>query len=205
MALNPSVVTLTWTAATDAESSVDHYVIYRNGLAIATSPANSYADASVQASTTYSYQVSSVNRDGYESGQSATVTIGVAGVVSKDWPDNRHIEIYFSEPLSAATAGVLSHYVLSGGTFSGVALSRSNTLVTLTTTSAAHASPMLAPAAVYSSSGSSARSPAARVWPTRCAAQLRRRAMAEEFSWETSARVYEDVYQHALHARRTAG
>ena len=33
-------------------------------------------------------------------------TVGVPGIVSKDWPDNKHIEIYFSEPLNPATASV---------------------------------------------------------------------------------------------------
>ena len=108
----PTTITLTWTASTDSQSYVDHYVVYRNGSAIGTSATASYSDTSVQAATNYSYQVSAVNRDGFESGQSAAVTVGVPGIVSYDWPDNQHIEIYFSEPLNPATAGVLSNYVL---------------------------------------------------------------------------------------------
>ena len=134
--LNPTTITLTWTASTDSQSNVDHYVVYRNGLAIGTSTTTSYSDTNVQVATSYSYQVSAVNRDGFESGQSAAVTLGVPGIVSYDWPDNQHIEIYFSEPLNPATAGVLSNYVFTGGTFTSVALSRDNTKVTLTTSAA---------------------------------------------------------------------
>jgi hypothetical protein len=133
---SPNTITLTWTASSDSQSYVDHYVIYRNGSVIGTSTTASYSDTNVQVVTNYSYQVSAVNRDGYESGQSATVKVGVPGIVFKDWPDNQHIEIYFSEALNPATATVLSNYVLTGGTLSGVALSRGNTMVTLTTTSA---------------------------------------------------------------------
>ena len=56
--------------------------------------------------------------------------------MSKDWPDNRHVEIYFNEPLNPATAGVLSHYAFTGGVFTSVTLSRDNTKVTLTTSAA---------------------------------------------------------------------
>ncbi len=134
--LSPATIALTWAASSDSQSYVDHYVIYRNGSAIGTSTTASYSDTGVQAVTSYSYQVSAVNRDGYESGRSTALVLAVPGIVSEDWPDNRHIEIYFSEPLNPATASVLSHYVLTGGTFSSVAISRDNTKVTLTTSAA---------------------------------------------------------------------
>ena len=134
--LSPATIALTWAASSDSQSYVDHYVVYRNGSAIGTSTTASYSDTGVQAVTSYSYQVSAVNRDGYESGRSTALMLAVPGVVSKDWPDNRHIEIYFSEPLNPATASMLSHYVLTGGAFTGVAISRDNTKVTLTTSAA---------------------------------------------------------------------
>jgi hypothetical protein len=131
--LNPEKTTLTWTVSSDDQSNVDHYVVYRNNVAIGTATATSYVDTSMEGITRYAYQVSAVNRDGFESGRSAMVTLGVPGIVSHDCPDNRHIEVYFSEPLSAVTASALSRYVFSGGVLTTVALSRSSTKVTLTT------------------------------------------------------------------------
>ena len=135
--MNPAQINLTWTASTDTRSNVAYYTVYRNGASIGTSQTNSYADAMVLAATNYTYTVSAVNRDGYASAQSAAVVAALPGIVSYDWLDNQDLEIYFSEPLTAATAGVLSHYAMTGGiTFSAVALSRDNTKVTLTTSPA---------------------------------------------------------------------
>ncbi len=134
--LAPDAITLTWSLSSDSQSYVDHYVVYRNGVAIGTSATASYSDTNVTAATNYSYQVSAVNRDGFESGRSTAVTLGVPGIVFYDWPDSRHIEVYFSEPLDPATAGLLSNYLLGSGALSGVALSRANTEVTLTTSAA---------------------------------------------------------------------
>ena len=51
--------------------------------------------------------------------------------------DSQHVEIYFNEPLTSASATVLGHYAMSGGfSFTAVALSRDGTLVTLTTNQA---------------------------------------------------------------------
>lgn len=134
--LSPATITLTWIASTDSQSGVDHYVVYRNDLAIATVPTPTFVDTTVQALANYSYQISAVNRDGFESGRSAAVMVGIPGIASFDWPDSRHINVIFSEPLNPATAGILGNYVLGGGTFSAVALSRGNTKVTLTTSEA---------------------------------------------------------------------
>ncbi|MGA2035594.1 MAG: PA14 domain-containing protein, partial [Thermoguttaceae bacterium] len=132
--LNPGQITLTWTASTDNRSDVDHYVIDRNGIPLGTSTTNSYADTTVAAGTNYSYSVSAVNRDGYASTQSTAISAALPGVASYDWLDNQDVEIYFSEPLTSATASVLGNYAMSGGiTFSAVVLSRDNTKVTLTT------------------------------------------------------------------------
>ena len=67
MALVPGTqVELAWTAAEDADSHVDHYVVYRDGQRIGTAETTAYADADVTAAVPYSYQVSAVNRDQYE-------------------------------------------------------------------------------------------------------------------------------------------
>ena len=135
--VGPNKITLTWTASTDTRSDVDHYVIYRNGLVIGTSPTPAYADTSIQTATNYTYTVSAVNRDGYESAASAAIVAALPGISSYDWIDNQHLDLFFSEPLNVGPASMLSNYSMTGGiTFSGVALSRDNTKVTLTTNQA---------------------------------------------------------------------
>ena len=125
-----SEISLTWTASSDPRSDVDHYVIYRNGSAIGTSTTTSYVDTTISAGTNYTYTVTAVNRDGYESAQSAVLGIGLPSIISNDEPTSTEIEIYFSEPLVASVASTLANYSVSGMTVAGVALGRDNTKVT---------------------------------------------------------------------------
>jgi hypothetical protein len=134
--LAPTRIVLTWTASTESQSSLDHYVIYRNGTAIGTSSTPSFSDTGVVSLTSYAYQVSAVNRDGFESVQSAAVTLRVPGITSYCCLDSRHIQIYFSEPLTSATIGLLIRYVFSGGTLTSAVFARNNTKITLTTATA---------------------------------------------------------------------
>ncbi len=136
--LSPTAeVSLAWSASSDPRSDVDHYVIYRNGSAIGTSTTTSFADTTISAGTNYTYAVTAVNRDGYASAQSTAIVAGLPAVTSYVWLDSQDVEIYFSEPLTSATATVLGNYSMTGGfAFSAVALSRDGTLVTLTTKTA---------------------------------------------------------------------
>ncbi len=139
---DPQIV-LTWAPSSDSDSQVSHYVIYRNGVLIAVSTDPSYTDEGVQSAASYTYEVSAVNRDGYESSRAAT-TAAVPGVSSYLSLDLTHIEIRFSEPLDPATAANLDRYAFSGGALAGVSLAGNNTRVVLTTSS-----PMT-PGAAYS-------------------------------------------------------
>jgi len=73
-AISQSQINLTWTASTDTESGISHYIIYRNNVNVATSPTNSYSDSGLNPGITYSYQVSAVNGVNLESGKSNTAT-----------------------------------------------------------------------------------------------------------------------------------
>lgn len=133
-AVNPNRITLSWAASNDTRSSVDHYNVYRNGMLLGTSITPSYVDSTIQTATNYSYSVSAVNRDGYESEQSAGVVAALPGVSSYSWSDSQHLDLIFSEPLNASPAITLSNYSMTGGVaFASVAISRSNTKITLTT------------------------------------------------------------------------
>jgi len=56
-----SQVDLTWTAASDAESGIDHYNIYRDNVLVGSAGSTSYSDTDLASSTAYTYEVAAVN------------------------------------------------------------------------------------------------------------------------------------------------
>ena len=134
--LNPTTITVSWSASQDAQSSVAHYVIYRDGRVIGTATTTSFADEGVVSMTPHSYQVSAVNRDGRESGLSAAAVVTVPGILSVLTADTTRIEIIFTEALNPAAATALGSYIFSGGALMGVSLTQNNTKVVLTTAGA---------------------------------------------------------------------
>ncbi|MDX1765738.1 MAG: Ig-like domain-containing protein [Candidatus Saccharimonadales bacterium] len=68
-------VVLTWSASSDNDS-VDHYVVRRNGIDVATNiTSTSYTDNNVSADTQYDYQVQAVDPSGNQSNRSATLSV----------------------------------------------------------------------------------------------------------------------------------
>ncbi|MCL7959129.1 MAG: fibronectin type III domain-containing protein, partial [marine benthic group bacterium] len=59
-------ITLTWTAASDPQSGVSGYVVYRNDAEVGQTTQLSYIDGSLQRDTQYSYKVTAVNSQGDE-------------------------------------------------------------------------------------------------------------------------------------------
>jgi chitodextrinase len=75
-AVSASQVNLTWNASTD-NVGVTGYTVYRGGIAIATTSANStsYPDTTVAPSTTYSYTVDAFDAAGNHSAQSSNASV----------------------------------------------------------------------------------------------------------------------------------
>jgi hypothetical protein len=69
-------VRLRWSAASDAQSGVDRYNIYRDNILIGSAPVEVFTDNVTFAPTPFSYQVAAVNGDGFESARAAAVAIG---------------------------------------------------------------------------------------------------------------------------------
>lgn len=67
-----------WPDSTDAESGITHYVVYRDGVEIATATHSAYTDTGLVPETTYQYEVSSVNGEGVESAKSAPILVTLA-------------------------------------------------------------------------------------------------------------------------------
>ena len=131
--VGPDTVSLSWDPSVDPQTFVDHYVIYRDDELLGTSPTAAYDDTDVQPAVFHSYQVSAVNRDGYQSALTVPLEVAVPGIVSYAVPDTSHIEITFTEPLDPATAEVPDNYVFTGGTLANVSLQPGGLTVVLTT------------------------------------------------------------------------
>jgi fibronectin type 3 domain-containing protein len=61
-----SRIALAWQAASDPETGVTGYVVYRDGAEIARPTTTSYADTGLAGATTYAYQVAAINGDSLE-------------------------------------------------------------------------------------------------------------------------------------------
>jgi hypothetical protein len=127
-----SQITLTWSVSSDNQSYVDHYLVYRDNHLPVTVYTTSYVDTDVLATTPYSYRVSAVNRDGYESDLCDAITVSIPGIESYSTPDGT-VKIVFSEPLNPTSASVPANYSVNGATPTAVTLSANNTTVTLAT------------------------------------------------------------------------
>ena len=72
-----STMVLTWNAATDAESGVDSYHIYRNGTRVATVFGTRYTDLAPERNKRCTYEVAALNRAGLEGARSAPLVVTV--------------------------------------------------------------------------------------------------------------------------------
>lgn len=65
-AVSSDRIELSWSAAEDPESGVSEYRVYRDDSLLGTSPGVGFVDLTVEANTTYEYEVAAVNGDGVE-------------------------------------------------------------------------------------------------------------------------------------------
>jgi hypothetical protein len=128
VAVTPTRIDLSWTASTDAESGVDHYVIYRNGVVIGTTTSASFSDTTAAFKTEYSYQVSAVNGDQFESALSAAESITIPGPTLVEIPNDTIVRLVFNEALVEASAENTGKYAFSGGAVSQAVLTAPNTV-----------------------------------------------------------------------------
>ncbi|MEX2188999.1 MAG: lamin tail domain-containing protein [Pirellulales bacterium] len=86
-AATTSRVDLTWNAASDAETGVAHYRIYRNNTPIGTSATTSFSDTTVLVGQTYQYEVSAVNLANLEGARSQSTSVSVTNQVTIAFQD----------------------------------------------------------------------------------------------------------------------
>ena len=141
-AVSESQIDLSWHASSDPESGISYYKIYRADSQIDTSVSTSYSNIRLDGGTTYSYEVSAVNGQGLESGQSNTAQATTfmdttpPSIVSVS-VSQMTVAIVFSESLEAASAENTSNYDITSG-ISVIAASLAGDLITVTLTTSSH-------------------------------------------------------------------
>jgi hypothetical protein len=117
-----SSISLTWNAASDNESGISAYRIYRNGILAGESQTTSFTDNGLTEGTQYTYQVSAVNGGGIEgpkSGQTSATTLAdntppsIVSVTASGDPTK--VSVVFSEPVESASAESAANYSIDNG------------------------------------------------------------------------------------------
>ncbi|MEA3368325.1 MAG: PA14 domain-containing protein, partial [Planctomycetota bacterium] len=112
--LDPDEIRIAWSASTDPESGVRHYVVYRNGVPINQTSDTFLVDGSVAPSVPYAYQISAVNVDYFESALSTPAV--EARILSADvvaTPGGTSVSVRFSEAVDQASAENASGYTIT--------------------------------------------------------------------------------------------
>jgi chitodextrinase len=74
-AQSAKTIHLTWDAASDPQSGIAHYCVYRDGVQVGTSSSLSFTNTGLLSGTTYTYRVGAVNGEGLESAQSSPISV----------------------------------------------------------------------------------------------------------------------------------
>jgi len=74
-AISESQIALSWSAASDPESGIDEYVVYRGASEVGRTSSRTYQDNGLTPDTQYSYQVSAVNGQGDEGSRAGPVQV----------------------------------------------------------------------------------------------------------------------------------
>ena len=137
-----STVTLAWTAATDTESGISSYKIYRDGSELASVPSATatYSDTGVTPGATYTYEIRAINGAGLSSAAGNTVqatpgaVTSALTVTSVRAPNQTTVVVTFDRDVEQSGAEDSANYSIDKGmTISKASLSPNFSTVTLTT------------------------------------------------------------------------
>ena len=132
-------VKLTWSAATDADSGISGYNIYRNDTLLASvdGTETAYVDEATEDETTYTYQVSAVNGGSTEGEKSSktSVTTGILppAAIEAILKDTTSVTVTFNKAMDRISAETVENYQWTGTevTTSTATLSANGKTVTL--------------------------------------------------------------------------
>ena len=114
-AASESQIDLFWTAASDAESGVGSYNIYRGGIKVGSTGGLSFSDTGLTEGTSHTYEVSAVNGSGLEGPRSNPVTQttladSTAPTIVSASSDGMTVMVVFSEAVDQTTATNAANY-----------------------------------------------------------------------------------------------
>jgi hypothetical protein len=127
-ALTTTSIRISWAAASDPDTGISYYRIWRDGLVagVVDGATPQFIDNGVDPARTYQYQVSALNGDDVEGPRSVPpLSVRIVGLQSVSTPTSTEVVVRFTEVVTAATAEVPSHYTLTynGGASSIAVLS----------------------------------------------------------------------------------
>ncbi len=115
--IDDRTIELTWAPATDAETGIVQYNIFRNGIRVATVKGWHFRDQGLAEQTDYHYTVSAINYHGVEGAHSSPITatslpdVRPPRLVSGNASGNpTAVTLVFDEPLAQASAESAEHY-----------------------------------------------------------------------------------------------
>ena len=92
-AISQSQISLSWTAATDGQTGISEYVVYRGNSEVGRTSALTYVDGGLTADRQYSYQVSAVNGQGDEGPRAGPVVVRTLSDKAPDPPTGLTAEV----------------------------------------------------------------------------------------------------------------
>ncbi len=134
-----SQIDLDWNAASDPESSIIKYEIYRNGNLAGSTASTSYSDKGLKEATSYSYHVVAINGAGLKSAASSSASATTfadttrPALLSVKTLSATQVKVTFSEPLDLLSAANPLNYGINGITILAASLGADLKTVTLTT------------------------------------------------------------------------
>jgi hypothetical protein len=140
--LNDRQIKLSWNPATDTETGIVLYNIFRDGVQVGTVKGLNYTDTGLNEQTAYSYRISAVNYHGVEGPKStpivattpADITPPQIVSVNSNANDNQ-VTIVFNETVEKANAtNVTDYYAINNVTVLSATLAADLRTVTLLTT-----------------------------------------------------------------------
>lgn len=139
IAASTSRIDLSWTAASDPDSGIGGYNIYRDSVLIGSTAAVSYSDTGLSEATDYTYEVSAVNGGSVEGPKSSPVIEQTLADTTAPTLDSVlatspiEVVVAFSEPVEQASAETMVNYAIDPGvTVSAAALQGDTQTVVLT-------------------------------------------------------------------------
>ena len=143
--LNDREIELTWDPATDTETGIVQYHVFRDGVLIATVKGWHYRDAGLVEHTDYSYEISAVNYHGITGSLSSPVIATTLADITPPQLISAHTDsnpnqviLRFSEPLASDSIEQVGHFAINYATVNATTVAADQQTITLTTSIHVH-------------------------------------------------------------------